>query len=89
MTTNPWDYWNTRHSNIFKLMDIGIIQKNINFLEDEIFETFVVKTINIYIYIYNSTMNILNLFGQKYVVFTSFWIILFMHIFYFSILSMR
>lgn len=52
-------------------MDIGIIQKNINFLEDEIFETFVVKTIKIYIYIYNSTMNILNLFGQKYVVFTS------------------
>lgn len=51
-------------------MDIGIIQKNINFLEDEIFETFVVKTIKIYIY--NSTMNILNLFGQKYVVFTSF-----------------
>lgn len=32
-------------------MDIGIIQKNINFLEDEIFETFVVKTIKIYIYI--------------------------------------
>lgn len=32
-------------------MDIGIIQKNINFLEDEIFETFVVKTIKKYIYI--------------------------------------